>query len=148
MYDIKITTEILKTFDQAERIALIGTGGNLAVCQHMASDIYRHTGKFCFAPDSVNQTALGGDGDWKEPWLKYAQTSSDLIIAVTCRIASPLIKILEKTPANVIVLAPQQHSVMPTVVIPSVTYHEYECKALWTLYMLMEENGVQLPRLK
>ena len=103
MYDIKITPEILKTFDQAERIALIGTGGNLAVCQHMASDIYRHTGKFCFAPDRVNPTALGGDGDWKAPWLKYAQTSSDLIIAVTCRIASPLIKILEKIHSSVLI---------------------------------------------
>ena len=95
MFDIDITKDILKKFNDAKRIALIGTGGNLSICQHMASDIYRHTGKFCFAPDSVNQTALGGDGDWREPWLRYAQTSSDLIIAVTSRIGSPLIKTLE-----------------------------------------------------
>jgi len=27
------------------------------------------------------------------------------------------------------------------------TYHEFECKALWTIYMLMEYNGVELPKL-
>ena len=43
---------------KANRIALNGNGGNLAIAQHMASDIYRHTGKFCFAPDSVNTTCL------------------------------------------------------------------------------------------
>ena len=51
---------------KAKTIALLGNGGNLAVAQHMASDIFRYTGKFCFAPDSVNTTALGGDGDWKK----------------------------------------------------------------------------------
>ena len=44
---------------ESNRIALIGTGGNLAIAQHMASDIYRHTNKFCFAPDAINTTALG-----------------------------------------------------------------------------------------
>ena len=43
----------------AKCVALLGTGGNLAIAQHMASDMYRHLDKFCFAPDSVNQTALG-----------------------------------------------------------------------------------------
>ena len=33
---------------ESNRIALIGNGGNLAIAQHMASDIYRHTNKFCF----------------------------------------------------------------------------------------------------
>ena len=56
-----ITKEQLKTFDDAGKIALIGNGGNLAIAQHMASDIYRHTDKFCFAPDAINLTALGGD---------------------------------------------------------------------------------------
>ena len=68
---------------KANRIALIGNGGNLAIAQHMASDIYRHTGKFCFAPDSVNTTALGGDGDWKKEWLDYAVKGADLIIGLS-----------------------------------------------------------------
>ncbi len=148
MFDLEITKDILKKFNDAKRIALIGTGGNLSICQHMASDIYRHTGKFCFAPDSVNQTALGGDGDWREPWLRYAQTSSDLIIAVTSRIGSPLIKTLETIEADVLVLAPHAHDTLPTIAIQSSTYHEFECKALWSLYMLMERNGVKLPELK
>jgi phosphoheptose isomerase len=73
-----------KMLSQASKIALIGNGGNMAVAQHMASDIYRHTGKFCFAPDSINLTALGGDNDWKEPWIDYACQSADLISTYFC----------------------------------------------------------------
>ena len=142
-----ITKEQLKIFDNANKIALIGNGGNLAIAQHMASDIYRHTGKFCFAPDSVNLTALGGDGDWKEEWIKYARTCCDLIITITCRINSPIIKILERTPTQVLLIAPKKHEVLETIVLEEEYYHEFECKALWTIYMLMEYNGVELPKL-
>ena len=31
---------------KAKSVAILGNGGNLAVAQHMASDIFRHTGKF------------------------------------------------------------------------------------------------------
>ena len=41
-----ITKEHINLFKNSNSIALIGTGGNLAIAQHMASDIYRHTGKF------------------------------------------------------------------------------------------------------
>ena len=52
---------------KAQSVALLGNGGNLAVAQHMASDIFRHTGKFCFAPDCINTTALADNMDWKVP---------------------------------------------------------------------------------
>ena len=69
---------------KAQSVALLGNGGNLAVAQHMASDIFRHTGKFCFAPDSVNTTALADKSDWKVPWMQYAK-HADLVIGITCR---------------------------------------------------------------
>ena len=103
MMNLLIQKKILSQFKNANRIALIGTGGNLAIAQHMASDIYRHTGKFCFAPDAINMTALGGDGNWKEGWLDYARTGSDLIIGITCRVESPLTRLLENE-SNVILL--------------------------------------------
>ena len=143
--NLLINEEIKSKFKNANRIALVGTGGNLAIAQHMASDIYRHTGKFCFAPDSVNLTALGGDGDWKESWLEYARKGADLIIAITCRVESPLTRQLEND--NVILLSPKYHETIPTIRVESVYYHEFECRALYAIYMLMQQTGVPLPTL-
>ena len=33
---------------KARTIAIIGNGGNLAICRHAASDMSRHLSKFCF----------------------------------------------------------------------------------------------------
>tara|TARA_B100001029_G_scaffold39022_1_gene30156 strand:- start:518 stop:964 length:447 start_codon:yes stop_codon:yes gene_type:complete len=147
MLPVEFTPEQLSAFVVAEKIALIGNGGNLAICQHMASDIYRHTGKFCFAPDSVNLTALGGDGDWKKEWIDYAEHAADLIIAITCRVRSPLVKVLEQTSTKVLLIAPKKHKFLDTIVLNATHYHQFEVNALWTIYMLMEYNGVELPKL-
>tara|TARA_Y100001937_G_scaffold55808_1_gene76774 strand:+ start:411 stop:1244 length:834 start_codon:yes stop_codon:yes gene_type:complete len=146
MMNLLIQKKILSQFKNANRIALIGTGGNLAIAQHMASDIYRHTGKFCFAPDAINMTALGGDGNWKEGWLDYARTGSDLIIGITCRVESPLTRLLENE-SNVILLSPEHHETLPTIQIDSRYYHEFEVRALYAIYMLMQDTGVKLPTL-
>jgi len=150
-----ITNEHVRLFSNASQIALIGTGGNLAIAQHMSSDIYRHTGKFCFAPDSVGLTALGGDGDWKHEWIKYANKGADLIIGITCRINSPLTLELEKISitapyggsTQILLIAPTQHETLETIVIESTHYHEFEVKALSIIYELMEKSGVVLPEL-
>ena len=144
--NLLIEKNILSKFKDANSIALIGTGGNLAIAQHMASDIYRHTGKFCFAPDAINLTALGGDGDWKENWLDYARKGADLIIGITCRVESPLTRLLEHE-KNVILLSPIYHETIPTIRVESEYYHEFECRALYAIYMLMQQTGVPLPTL-
>ena len=146
MMNLLIEGKILSKFKKARSIALVGTGGNLAIAQHMASDMYRHTGKFCFAPDSVNLTALGGDGDWKSKWLDYARGGADLIIAITCRVESPLTRQLVNLD-NVILFAPDYHDTIPTIRIESTYYHEFECRALYAMYMLMQQTGVSLPTL-
>ena len=146
MMNLLIEKNILSKFKDANRIALIGTGGNLAIAQHMASDIYRHTGKFCFAPDAINLTAIGGDGDCKENWLDYARKGADLIIGITCRVESPLTRLLEHE-ENVILLSPIYHETIPTIRVESEYYHQFEVRALYTIYMLMERNGVKLPKL-
>ena len=132
---------------KANRIALIGNGGNLAIAQHMASDIYRHTNKFCFAPDAINTTALGGDGDWKKEWLDYAVINADLVIGITCRVNSPLVLALEKLDVEVLLLAPDQHEFLKTIVIDSVYYHEFEINALSTIYSMVAAAGWKLPKL-
>ena len=137
---------------KARNIALIGNGGNLAIAQHMASDISRHTGKFCFAPDSVHTTAVGGDSDWKKPWVVQYAKHADLIIGITCRknsgISNALMSMSQEVvqgTTDTLLIAPEQHEVLDTLVIPARTYHEFECTALWTIYRMMEHLGVELP---
>lgn len=138
-----------KMFGKASRIALIGNGGNLAVAQHMASDVYRHTDKFCFAPDSILITSLDVDGGWHEKWVDYACQTADLIIGISCRIQSSLVTALEDVEYGmpVLLIAPHKHKTIETIVLNVETYHEFEVNALWTMYMLMEYNGVKLPKL-
>ena len=152
MFDIDLR-HFPSKLHKARSVALLGNGGNLAVAQHMASDITRHTGKFCYAPDSVHTTALGGDGDWKVPWMQYAK-HADLVIGITCRKHSGISEALMSMRQEVVqgttdtlLIAPEQHEVLDTLVIPAKTYHEFECKSLWTIYMMMEHVGVELPDL-
>ena len=133
---------------KAGSVALIGNGGNLAIAQHMASDITRHTGKFCFAPDSVHTTAVAGDGDWKLSWMQYAK-HADLIIGITCRKHSSTSDALMsiRHQCDTLLFAPQQHEVLDTIIVPAQTYHEFETNVLWQLYMMLEHIGVVLPKL-
>ena len=125
---------------------MIGNGGNLAIAQHMASDIYRHTNKFCFAPDAINTTALGGDGDWKKNWLDYACTNADLIIGITCRINSPMVLALERVGVPVLLIAPEEHPVLDTIT-GCLYYHEFEINALSALYLIIAAGEQELPLL-
>ena len=133
---------------KAGSVALIGNGGNLAIAQHMASDITRHTGKFCFAPDSVHLTAGGGDGDWKLSWMQYAK-HADLIIGITCRKHSSTSDAVMsmRHQCDTLLFAPEQHEVLDTVIIPAQNYHEFETNSLLQIYMMMEHIGVVLPKL-
>ena len=133
---------------KAGNIALVGNGGNLAIAQHMASDITRYTGKFCFAPDSVHLSAVGGDGDWKLSWMQYAK-HADLIIGITCRKHSSTSDALMsiRHQCDTLLFAPQQHEVLDTIIVPAQTYHEFETNVLWQLYMMLEHIGVVLPKL-
>jgi hypothetical protein len=46
-----------------------------------------------------------------------------------------------------LLIAPQKHRVIETIVIDVEKYHEFEVNAIWTLYALMEYNGIVLPKL-
>jgi hypothetical protein len=135
-----------KKIKRAKRIALIGNGGNLAIAQHAASDFQRHLGKHCFAPDAIHMTALGGDGGWHQKWVDDMNKHCDLFIGITTRLDSPIAKSLPKSKS--LLIAPRIHDDIPTVVAAEFTYHEFECKALYRLYQLMEIGGAVLPRIK
>ena len=129
----------------ARSIAVIGNGGNLGIAKHAASDMSRHLGKFCFAPECVHMSALGGDDRWHESWINSYAIHADLLIGITTRIDSPIANAL--VGKNAFLVAPKQHPSIDTVVLDKPTYHEFEVAALWEFYMFMEGCGVALPRI-
>jgi hypothetical protein len=46
-----------------------------------------------------------------------------------------------------LLIAPKKHKTIETVIIPVETYHEFEVNALWSIYMMLEQCGVDLPKL-
>ncbi len=143
---VKISSAILDKVKSASTIAIIGNGGNLAIAKHAASDMSRHLNKFCFAPDSVHMSALGGDESWHSPWIDHYGINADLLIGITTRIDSPIAKALEFK-KNAFIFAPEAHPQIPTVVINKNTFHEFEVETLWQFYMLMEQCGAILPKI-
>lgn len=145
-----IDPDIIHKINHSPKIAIVGNGGNLAIAQHAASDMTRHLDKFCFAPDAIHTTALGGDGNWQRKWISEYAIYADCIIAITTRNDSPIIRGLcdvgGKLPHKV-VICPVKVPVFDTIVVEKDTYHEFECAALHTLYMIMEQCGAVLPRI-
>ena len=138
------SSKVTKLIRPAKSIAIIGNGGNLAIAKHAASDMTRHLGKFCFAPESVHMSALGGDSPWHHPWIENYARNAQVMIGITTRIDSPIANALSNKP-NAILFAPKQHPTIETVVIDKKTFHEFEVETLWQFYMLMEECGAILP---
>jgi len=135
----------IEDIKRAKTIALIGNGGNLAICRHAASDMSRHLGKFCYAPEGVHMSALGGDGRWHEAWIESYASHADYIIGLTTRIDSPIACALEGKRAMII--APEQHPTVETIVLNKESYHAFEVAALWEFYMIMERCGAKLPNI-
>jgi len=141
---VMISSTIIDAVKRSSSIAVIGNGGNLAIAKHAASDMSRHLNKFCFAPECIHMSALGGDERWHEKWIdQYASGAADLLIGITTRIDSPIAKALENKHA--VIFAPKRHMCVPTVVINKNTFHEFEVETLWQFYMLMEQCGAVLP---
>lgn len=141
-----IPATLIDKVKSASTIAVIGNGGNLAIAKHAASDMSRHLNKFCFAPECVHMSALGGDNRWHEIWTKEYASKADLIIGITTRIDSPIAQALESQ-ENCFLIAPVEHSTIPTLVINKETFHEFEVETLWQFYMIMEQCGAVLPKI-
>lgn len=137
-----INENIINSINDADTIAIIGNGGNLAIAQHGASDMSRHLGKYCFAPDAVHLTALGGDGGWHKKWVQECAQHAGLVIGITTRVDSPI-----ATAGIDIAIAPMEIPDVLTHVIKEKTYHEFEVAALLSLYQMMEACGADLPRI-
>jgi phosphoheptose isomerase len=133
---------------EANSVAIVGNGGNLAVAKHAASDLSRYLNKFCYAPECVHLTALGGDGGWHDKWISTYGTNADLIIGITTRLNSPISNALEKLDHNKFLIAPKEHPNVPTLTIKGETFHEFEVNTLWEFYMLFQECGAELLKIE
>ena len=136
-----------KKIKEANSIAIVGNGGNLAVAKHAASDLTRYLNKFCYAPECVHLTALGGDGGWHQKWIETYATHADLIIGITTRIDSPISNTLETLNHNKFLIAPKEHPNVHTLTIEGETFHEFEVNVLWQFYMLFQECGAELKKI-
>jgi phosphoheptose isomerase len=133
---------------EANSIAIVGNGGNLAVAKHAASDLTRYLNKFCYAPECVHLTALGGDDSWHRKWIETYATHADLIIGITTRINSPISNALETLNHNKFLIAPKEHPNISTLTIEGETFHEFEVNVLWEFYMLFQECGAELMKIE
>lgn len=151
-----ISSDLIELVKRSNRVAIIGNGGNLAIAQHVASDMNRYLGKFCFAPDAVHLSALSKDQPWHLPWIEYAAKHADLIIGISTRNDSPIANSLAIVDCSTYLFAPEKHESVPTIVIDKnscrridsntddLTFHEFEVEVLWQFYMLFHACGADL----
>lgn len=151
-----ISLDLIELVNQSNSIAIIGNGGNLAIAQHVASDMNRYLGKFCFAPDAVHLSALSKDQPWHLPWIEYAAKHADLILGISTRNDSPIANSLAYVNCKTYLFAPEKHETVPTVVVDknscqrldstkeNLTFHEFEVEVLWQFYMLFQACGADL----
>lgn len=142
----------VQAFRSASTAGYVAHGGNLAVCDHAAVDATRHTDKMCHAPGSgIVATSLFTDFEnhWQREWI--ARTNLDVYILITASGSSESIASavdwleINQKPHLVITGRPRgwQHE----VVLDLSSYHEFECAALASTYILLEQAGYQCPKI-
>lgn len=153
-----LSSTLIESVKSAKSVAIIGNGGNLAIANHVGSDMNRYLGKFTFYPDAVHLTALSQDKPWHKPWIHYASQNADVIIGITTRVKSPIADALAELPDHYdcFLFCPEKHPTVPTIVIDkdkcrridegkeNLTFHEFEVEVLWQFYMLFHECGADL----
>ena len=153
-----LSSTLIESVKSAKSVAIIGNGGNLAIANHVGSDMNRYLGKFTFYPDAVHLTALSQDKARHKPWIHYASQNADVIIGITTRVKSPIADALAELPDHYdcFLFCPEEHPTVPTIVIDkdkcrrideekeNLTFHEFEVEVLWQFYMLFHECGADL----
>lgn len=152
-------------FALAERVYLLGTGGNLAVAQHAAADIARLTAKRAVAPcDSVTATSLmnhAGSAGWLAEWLSWEvradpaeQRPRTLVVGLSCSGDSPAVmaamRLAHERGLRTVLLSgaePAARAADVTVVLGTSYYHSSEALMLLLTYQLTVSVGGVCPRL-
>lgn len=151
-------------FNQANKVIVIGNGGNLAVADHGAVDITRLSNKFALCPGSgILATSIIGDSSidvWFTNWLQAYLDSlpqgfldSILIIGISSSgTASNIINCLEFAQSRGLRVGVISSRILPesthdfnTVCIGTDYYHTGEVLSLLLFYQLVHGSGCECP---
>lgn len=142
----------VQAFRSASTAGYVAHGGNLAICDHAATDATRHTDKMCHAPGSgIVATSLFTDfkNHWQREWI--ARTNLDVYIVITATGSSDSIHsavewLQDQNKPHLVITGRSQGWQQETVLdLPS--YHEFETAALAATYILLEQAGYQCPKI-
>ena len=133
--------QLVDRVKESNNIVFIGNGGNMAVANHLASDISRYLNKFTIVPDAIHLTAVGGDHHWVKPYLVHTikcNKNIDLIVGITSRTTSPIYKAVRSLaiPASILLMTDSTHD--SDIVIPVSELHVFEAVCLLTLYSVIQ----------
>lgn len=140
----------------AERVFIIGNGGNLAVAQHAATDLVRLTEKAAHAPgDAVSTTALANDGGfegWLAQWvhnaLRGSASDGTLLIGLSCSGVSPAVmralQEAQQTGVDTVLISavePVAEAASAVIVLDTEYFHSAEILMTLLMYQLALAAG-------
>ena len=145
--------EFVENFRSASTVGYVAHGGNLAIADHAAIDATRHTEKMCYAPGSgIVTTSLFNEYNhlWQREWI--AKTNLDCYLIITCTGTSDSIHQavdwLQLSNKSYCVITARSQDWNNEVVLNLNTYHEFECAALASTYILLQQAGYECPQIK
>jgi hypothetical protein len=133
--------QLVDRIKESNNIVFIGNGGNMAVANHLASDISRYLNKFTIVPDAIHLTAVGGDNHWVKPYLAHTikcNKNIDLIVGITSRTTSPIYKAVRSLaiPSSILLMTDSNHD--SDIVVPVSQLHVFETVCLLSLYSVIQ----------
>lgn len=159
---------VVRKFEKATFIRLIGNGGNMAVADHASADIGRLTDKNAAAASSATTTTSflseAGSAGWATTWLMRAtrglNMSQVLTIGFSCSEEGPSVTTVVGAlnwcvgagGAAVLIAANDAHRGQDPRVITIRQrvrfYHTSELLSLALMYELCENSGFRCPEIK
>jgi CMP-N-acetylneuraminic acid synthetase len=150
-------TSLKDAFRVAERVYLVGHGGNLAIADHGAIDIAKLTSKCVIAPGSgiltTSLISMHGYDSWIREWLKLQRLDKkSMVIALTSTSSDSFLKGLEyasEQGCSTFIVSPtkKKTSFSTLVHIDCVYYHSGEIVSLMLMYQLVHSLGIHPPRI-
>lgn len=164
IYQSKTWNQAIKIFKKSKKVYYLGHGGNLAICDHAATDLSRLTDKIGICPGSAVVTTSYindfGWNNWLEVWIKKEiKTNSKknvcaIIITSTYKskdvINAQKFLLKEKIPVIVFTVKKSKNKISKFYVelqLDVNTYHDAEVCSLGLTYDLITASGYKCPKI-
>ncbi len=144
--------QFVQEFKLASTVGYVAHGGNLGIADHAAIDATRHTDKMCHAPGSgIVTTSLFNDfsNQWQREWVARTNLNCYVIITATgsSKSISHAVDWLENNNTPHMIVTGRSQGWQREVVLDLESYHEFECAALASTYILLEQAGYTCPKI-